>query len=101
MQDWNCPADLTQATVEMWGAGGAAYNNSGGGTGTGGAGGYALSTINILSTERGQAWKLVVPKGGGLWDAGYGGGGGAANGGGGGGGGTFLLSPTISFTPPP
>ena len=60
MQDWNCPADLTQATVEMWGAGGAAYNNSGGGTGDGGAGGYALSTINILSTERGQAWKLVV-----------------------------------------
>ena len=101
MQDWNCPADLTQATVEMWGAGGAAYNNSGGGTGDGGAGGYALSTINILSTERGQAWKLVVPKGGGLWDAGYVGGGGAANGGGGGGGGTFLLSPTISLSAEP
>ena len=101
MQDWNCPADLTQATVEMWGAGGAAYNNSGGGTGNGGAGGYALSTINILSTERGQAWKLVVPKGGGLWAGGYGGGGRGANGGGGGGGATFLLSPTINLSAEP
>ena len=101
MQSWTAPADLTQATVEMWGAGGAAYNNSGGGTGTGGAGGYAKSTINILESERGQAWKVVVGNGGGLWNGGYGGGGGAANGGGGGGGGTFLLSPTINLSAEP
>ena len=101
MQDWNCPADLTQVTVEMWGGGGAAYNNSGGGTGNGGAGGYALSTINVLSTERGQAWKVVVAKGGGLWAGGYGGGGRGANGAGGGGGATFLLSPTISLSAEP
>ena len=101
MQDWTAPADLTQATVEMWAGGGGAYNNSGGGTGTGGAGGYALSTINILATERGQAWKLVVPKGGGLWDGGYGGGGTGANGAGGGGGATFLLSPLINLSADP
>jgi len=101
MQSWTPPADLTQATFEMWGAGGAAYNNSGGGTGTGGAGGYVKSTINILEAERGQAWKLIVPGGGGLWDAGYGGGGGAANGGGGGGGATFVLSPTINLSAEP
>ena len=101
MQSWTPPADLEQATVEMWGAGGAAYNNSGGGTGTGGAGGYVKSTINILEAERGQAWKVIVPGGGGLWDAGYGGGGGAANGGGGGGGATFLLSPTINLSAEP
>lgn len=101
MQSWTAPADLTQATFEMWGAGGAAYNNSGGGTGTGGAGGYALSTINILEAERGQAWKLVLAGGGGLWNAGYGGGGGAANGGGGGGGGTFLISPAANLSAEP
>ena len=101
MQNWTAPADLTQATVEMWAGGGGAYNNSGGGTGTGGAGGYALSTINILATERGQAWKLVVPKGGGLWAGGYGGGGTGANGAGGGGGATFLLSPLINLSADP
>jgi len=101
MQSWTPPADLTQATFEMWGAGGAAYTNAGGGTGTGGAGGYVKSTINILEAERGQAWKLIVPGGGGLWDAGYGGGGGAANGGGGGGGATFVLSPTINLSAEP
>lgn len=101
MQSWTAPADLTQATVEMWGAGGGAYNNASYGSDNGGAGGYALSTINILESERGQAWKVVVPKGGGFWDGGYGGGGGGANGGSGGGGATFLLSPTISLSAEP
>ena len=53
MQDWTTPSDLTMTTVEMWGIAEATYNSSNAGTGTGGAGGYAKSTINILPSERG------------------------------------------------
>ena len=101
MQDWTTPSDLTLATVEMWGGAGATYNSSNSGTGKGGAGGYAKSTINILPTERGVAWKLVVAEGGGHWHGGYGGGGSGANGGGGGGGGSFLLAPSINLSADP
>ena len=101
MQDWTTPSDLTLATVEMWGGAGATYNNSNAGTGKGGAGGYVESTINILPSERGQTWKLVVAEGGGHWDGGYGGGGSGANGGGGGGGASFLLAPSINLSADP
>ena len=101
MQDWTTPSDLTLATVEMWGGAGASYNSSNQGTGTGGAGGYAKSTINILPSERGVAWKIVVAEGGGHWAGGYGGGGSGGNGGGGGGGASFLLAPSINLSADP
>ena len=98
-QTWTPPADLTSATVAMWGGGGGAYAVTGGNYANGGAGGFVESTINILSTERNQNWQVVVGQGGAPNGyGGYGGGNGGANGGAGGGGASFLLSPTISLS---
>tara|TARA_A100001388_G_scaffold259420_1_gene226712 strand:- start:234 stop:2066 length:1833 start_codon:yes stop_codon:yes gene_type:complete len=98
-QTWTPPADLTSATVAMWGGGGGAYAVTGGNYANGGAGGFVESTINILPTERNQNWQVVVAQGGQANGyGGYGGGNGGANGGSGGGGASFLLSPTINLS---
>ena len=102
MQTWTPPADLTKATVAMWGGGGGSYAVSGGNYGNGGAGGFVESTINILPAERNANWKVVVAEGGyGNGRGGYGGGFGGANGGGGGGGASFLLAPSINLSADP
>ena len=102
MQTWTPPADLTKATVAMWGGGGGSYAVSGGNYGNGGAGGFVESTINILPAERNASWKVVVAEGGyGNGRGGYGGGFGGANGGGGGGGASFLLAPSINLSADP
>ena len=99
MQTWTPPADLTSATVAMWGAGGGAYGAATSDLGQGGAGGFLESTINILSSERNQDWKVIVASGG-LYNGagGWGGGNGGANGGSGGGGASFLLSPSTNLS---
>tara|TARA_B100001248_G_scaffold139751_1_gene104914 strand:+ start:3195 stop:4979 length:1785 start_codon:yes stop_codon:yes gene_type:complete len=102
MQTWTSPADLTSATVAMWGAGGGSYAVTGGNYANGGSGGFVESTINILPAERNQGWKVVVGEGGvGNGYGGYGGAGGGANGGGGGGGASFLLAPGINLSADP
>ena len=99
MQTWTPAADLTKATVAMWGGGGGSYAVTGGNYGNGGAGGFLESTINILPSERNQGWKVIVASGGiGNGSGGWGGGNGGANGGGGGGGASFLLAPSISLS---
>lgn len=99
MQTWTPPADLTSATVAMWGGGGGAYAVTGGNYANGGAGGFVESTINILQAERNQGWKVIVASGGLPNGAGgWGGGNGGANGGSGGGGASFLLAPSISLS---
>ena len=99
MQTWTPPADLTSATVAMWGGGGGSYAVTGGNYGNGGAGGFLESTINILPSERNQGWKVIVASGGiGNGSGGWGGGNAGANGGGGGGGASFLLAPSISLS---
>lgn len=99
---WSVPSDLTKATTEMWGAGGGSYHDGSGNNSQGGAGGYTKTTFNILSTERGTSWTVVVGNGGGAnATAGYGGGGNGANGGGGGGGMAMLVSSAASLTTNP
>ena len=61
---WTVPADVTQITVEAWGAGGAGggstSNNAGGGSG-GGGGGYC---INVFTVTPGQTINYTVGAGG-------------------------------------
>ena len=61
---WTVPADVTEITVEAWGAGGAGggstSNNAGGGSG-GGGGGYC---INVFTVTPGQTINYTVGAGG-------------------------------------
>ena len=61
---WTVPADVTQITVDAWGAGGAGggstSNNAGGGSG-GGGGGYC---INVFTVTPGQTINYTVGAGG-------------------------------------